>query len=136
MEEKVLMAIDKETLEEIMHGKICPYCMKRSELVTNQWGMKYVCTPCMASLTVPDGSSIAYGRLANAKLKQLQQEAQEAMVAMWTQGNIPKRKVYQSLMDKYNIPKEYSNVKCFSEKTCGDIIRWSSEFFKMAKGDG
>lgn len=130
------MAIDKETLDEIMHGKICPYCMKRSELVQNEWGLKYVCTQCQASLTVPDGSSVAYGRLANATLKQLQQEAQEAMVAMWTQGNMSKRKVYQSLIDKFNIPREYSNVKCFSEKTCRSIIMWAWEFFKTEEEDG
>ena len=70
-----------ESMDEILTGKICPYCGKPTEYVDSSiiygrsYGMIYLCRDCRAYVGVHKGTDQALGRLANAELREAKKEA-------------------------------------------------------------
>ena len=68
-------------MDEIIAGKICPYCGKPTEYVDSSiiygrsYGMIYLCRDCRAYVGVHKGTDQALGRLANAELREAKKEA-------------------------------------------------------------
>lgn len=74
-------AFNWKTMNEILTGKICPYCGKPTEYVDSSviygysYGMIYLCRDCRAYVGVHKGTDLALGRLANAELREAKKEA-------------------------------------------------------------
>lgn len=67
-------------MNEILTGKVCPYCGKPTEYVDSSiiygrsYGMIYLCRECRAYVGVHKGTDQALGRLANAELREAKKE--------------------------------------------------------------
>lgn len=74
-------AFNWKIMDEILTGKICPYCGKPTEYVDSSviygrsYGMIYLCRDCKAYVGVHKGTDQALGRLANAELREAKKEA-------------------------------------------------------------
>ena len=70
-----------EPMNEILSGKVCPYCGKPTEYVDSSivygrsYGMIYLCRDCRAYVGAHKGTDQALGRLANAELREAKKEA-------------------------------------------------------------
>lgn len=68
-------------MNDILTGKICPYCGNPTEYVDSSviygrsYGMIYLCRNCRAYAGVHKGTNQALGRLANAELREAKKEA-------------------------------------------------------------
>lgn len=68
-------------MDELLTGKICPYCGRSTEYVDSSviygrsYGMIYLCRDCRAYVGVHKGTDQALGRLANAELREAKKEA-------------------------------------------------------------
>lgn len=68
-------------MNEIITGKVCPYCGKPTEFVDSSviygrsYGMIYLCRDCRTYVGVHKGTDQALGCLANAELRKAKKEA-------------------------------------------------------------
>lgn len=68
---------EKEKMNDLIDkGKICPYCLSPTIFTNSReiydgrdFGMIYICRPCMAWVGCHRGTERAMGRLANAELR-------------------------------------------------------------------
>ena len=81
--------------QQILAGKICPYCGKETELIDSaevyqgvSYGWMYICRPCDAYVGCYKGTTKALGRLANAELRKYKHEAK---MVRSRRGNAPDR---------------------------------------------
>jgi len=114
----------------------CPYCYEESELVrstevlTDHHGWIYLCRPCQAWIGCHKGSTKPYGRLANAELRDLKDEAHEVFDKIWKKGGMERNQAYAWLAMKMQVPRKYCHIGMFSEGMCREVIKFSKEFFK------
>ncbi|MEO6302525.1 MAG: zinc-finger-containing protein [Bacteroidia bacterium] len=121
--------------EEILTGKICPYCKSKTVFVDSSivygksYGMIYFCQPCRAWVGVHSGTNKAKGRLANAELREYKKEAHLYFDKIWQELKLMKRaQAYKWLSKLLNLPGKYTHIGMFSEKTCKDVIYFSKQF--------
>lgn len=117
--------------QEIMQGKVCPYCKGKTQLVDSKviygtsFGMIYLCTPCRAYCGVHKGTEKSLGRLANGNLRKLKKEAHKYFDVIWKDKHTTRKQAYQYLSEHLGLPIEYTHIGMFSEKTCLRVIDWS-----------
>jgi hypothetical protein len=115
------------TQKLIMQGKICPYCKNQSEYTEAAYGMIYLCKPCDAYCGVHKGTNKSLGRLAKADLRQQRQEAHKYFDAIWLQGKVDRKQLYNELAEYLEIPFKYCHIAMFSIYTCQKVVIWAKE---------
>lgn len=122
---------DKQKL--IIQGKICPYCGSNAEFTNSSvvygksYGMIYLCRSCNAYVGVHKGTDRALGRLANKQLRALKHEAHEYFDKIWQLQIMKRAEAYSWLSSVLGLPKEYTHIGMFSEKTCKQVIYFSKQ---------
>lgn len=125
--------------KQIIAGKICPYCKRSSEYVDSSvvfgksFGMIYFCGPCWAWCGVHSGTDIALGRLANAELRALKQQAHEKFDQLWEEKFMSRKKAYKWLSQALNIDPEYTHIGMFGPETCKKVIHLSTHLLCQKK---
>lgn len=122
-----------DTEKLIMSGKICPYCLNKSEYVDSSiiygrsYGMIYLCKSCDAYCGVHKGTDNALGRLANKELRYWKKEAHKYFDALWRLSDRKSERGFQySQLSKYlGIPIEYTHIGMFGVETCKMVVEWA-----------
>jgi len=119
--------------DEIMKGKVCPYCKGETEYVDSikiygvSYGMIYLCEPCNAYCGVHKGTDKALGRLANKELRYWKKEAHKFFDIIWKNEYLTRNQAYEYLAKHLNLPTEYCHIGMFSVKTCQEVVNWSKQ---------
>lgn len=133
MSSTVKKIILSDIQEEILEGKVCPYCYMESQYIDSSeyysngvsYGMIYICKPCDAIVGVHKGTDKALGRLADPTLRKYKKEAHKYFDIIWKDGHLKRSEAYEKLAEHLNLPKEYTHIGMFSVKTCEEVIDWS-----------
>jgi hypothetical protein len=133
----------RDKIIDILHGKICPYCLIESTLVDSQaiygegheYGNMYLCQKCGAYVGCHEGTDKALGRLANRELREWKSKVHEAFDPIWRTGKIneiwPKyipntsnrNKAYKWLASQLEIKEEFCHIGMFSIRYCQKAIK-------------
>ena len=106
----------------MLKGLVCPYCKQPSVLVQTQYGYMYECAPCDARVGTHKGTTDALGRLANATLRKLKQEAHAQFDKLWREGFMGRREAYRWLSQSVGVPIDYCHIGMFGENTCQKVV--------------
>lgn len=124
-----------QNFEEIIKGKVCPYCYGKTEFVDSEiiygksYGMIYLCRPCDAYCGVHKGTDQALGRLANKELRGYKKLAHEYFDKLWnTKGGMTRNEAYKWLSQQLGLNKEHTHIGMFSVKTCKRVIEVCSKY--------
>lgn len=127
-------------MNEILTGKICPYCGKPTEYVDSSiiygrsYGMIYLCRDCRAYVGVHKGTDRALGRLANAELREAKKEAhyyfdqiaKTSLINRIWKKHIPntsnRNKAYLWLSNQLGIPHEICHIGMFDVENCKRVV--------------
>lgn len=127
-------------MNEILTGKICPYCGKPTDYVDSSviyghsYGMIYLCRDCLAYVGVHKGTDRALGRLANAELRKAKKEAHfyfdqiaktgliNKIYKKYIPGISNRNKAYKWLSQKLNIPSELCHIGMFDLEDCKRVV--------------
>lgn len=132
--------------EQILTGKICPYCGSVTEYVDSaivygkSYGMIYICKPCDAYVGVHKGTDNALGRLANAELRHWKKEAHahfdpiaktDLINRIWPEF-IPdtsnRTKAYIWLSGKMEIDVKYCHIGMFDIDQCKKVVEICNKY--------
>lgn len=121
--------------EKIRRAKICPYCGEGPEFMDSaliygkSYGMVYACIPCGAWVGVHAGTNKPLGRLADATLRKLKNQAHKAFDPIWIADvargknrGAARNKAYKWLAGKMGIPREHCHIGMFDEMQCLEAI--------------
>ena len=131
-------------LEQILAGKICPYCGRPTELIDSaevyhgySFGPIYICRQCDAYVGCHKGTTRAMGRLANADLRKWKHQAHEAFDKLWKgEGKIMNRhQAYKFLSEKLGLPPKYTHIGMFKPETCKKVIEICEKVVHDIKGN-
>ncbi|MBD2386012.1 zinc-finger-containing protein [Cylindrospermum sp. FACHB-282] len=122
-------------MNEILQGKICPYCNQKSELVHSSiiygagtnYGMIYLCKSCDAYVGCHKGTEKALGSLANRELRALRNKCHALFDVKWKGGDrisrqIARNSAYQWLSKQLEISREVTHIAMFDEQQCKHVI--------------
>ena len=127
-------------MEDILIGKICPYCGKESVYVDSSviygrsYGMIYLCKDCDAYVGVHKGTDKALGRLANRELRTAKKAAhyyfdkiaRTDLINTIYPEYIPKMsnrgKAYKWLSESLNIPHEHCHIGMMDIADCMRVV--------------
>lgn len=122
-----------ERQRKILEGKICPYCGRETKLVDAEkvyrkkgFGMIMLCEPCMAWVGVHKSGpnkGKALGRLAGPYLRSLKMRVHAELDRLWETPE-ERKEMYEKLSEFLNIPKEYTHIGMFGEKTMGKVFQF------------
>lgn len=127
--------------KQIQHGEICPYCLKKPELVDSacvygkSYGDIWLCKDCDAYVGVHKNSGKALGRLANSTLRYYKKQAHAVFDPIWKSEISPtmskkvaRSKAYIWLAKKMNLQVEDCHIGMFDENQCIEVIRTCSKY--------
>jgi len=137
--------VDKKRLN-ILYGRICPYCNRKSELLHSSvfygagvdYGYVWGCKPCGAYVGVHKGDSYEpLGRLANAELRKLKVEAHYWFDGLWKhkieKDKVPRKvarnKGYEWLAGVLGIHRLYCHIGMFDEEQCKKVIEECKKYY-------
>lgn len=124
-----------DTREEIITGKVCPYCGSETEYVDSKivygrsYGMIYRCQPCEAYVGVHDGTDRAKGRLADRELRKLKIRVHKEFDELWMDKRFigvvkeARKQAYQLLALRLGIPEKYCHIGMFDDQMCKKAIK-------------
>lgn len=135
-------------MNEILTGKICPYCGKPTEFVDSSviygisYGMIYLCQDCDAYVGVHKGTDKSLGRLANSELREAKKQAHYYFDKIAKTGLINKiykkyipnisnrNKAYKWLSLQLNIPVKNCHIGMFDIPECKKVIELCKPIIK------
>lgn len=111
---------------------VCDYCGSDAPLVTGReiyphrpdlYGKRfYKCTPCDAYVGCHDGTENAFGRLANAELRDAKMEAHAFLDKLWKSGDHKRGHVYGWLANQLGIDKKDCHIGMFDVAMCRRVV--------------
>lgn len=128
------------TLDPIFSGYICPYCGQPTVLTDSaevyngvSYGPIYICRPCNAFVGCHNGTTIALGRLADARLREAKKAAHSAFDRLWNRRTNPaapmsRHKAYSWLSETLGIDREYTHIGMFDIDTCNAVVAACQQF--------
>lgn len=119
----------------------CPYCGGEAILKDGVFIYKknkakknhdkvWVCSnypKCDAYVCCHKGTTIPFGRLANARLRTLRQEAHKQFDPIWQSGLVSRRDAYKWLANMLRIDVEDCHIGTFDIKMCQRVIHLCKE---------
>ncbi|MDB5276134.1 MAG: hypothetical protein JWR61_1089 [Ferruginibacter sp.] len=134
------MQTDEQLHELIITGKICPYCLGKTEFVDSikvyprSLGMIYYCDPCAAWVSVHKGTDRAMGRLGNAKLREWKKNAHAAFDTIWKSQldgqqskYVLRNAAYAWLAEKLGMHISQVHIGYFDVEECKKVVEYSLE---------
>ena len=132
---------------------LCPYCgcvaalvggdvvyPHRPDLAELQL---YYCKKCKAWVGCHKGTIEPFGRLANAELRRLKQQAHEAFDLLWKPTKlmpgepeiklVSRAKAYKMLSDHMDKDKHITHIGWFDEAECKEVVRWALDAIQMLR---
>lgn len=119
--------------EQMMQGKICPYCKQKTEYVDSKiiygksYGFVYYCKKDAAWVGVHKGTNEALGRLANAELRDAKKQAHEYFDKIWQLKTMTRDEAYKWLSERIGTDPKYTHIGMFGVKTCKDVVYFSKQ---------
>jgi hypothetical protein len=113
--------------DPILTGKICPYCLKETELIDSSelygksYGPMYICRDCDAYVGCYRGTTTALGRLANAELREAKKRAHHYLDQLWKSGKYGRYGTYAWLSKQLGIPRELTHIGMSDVEQCNRI---------------
>lgn len=113
--------------DPILTGKICPYCLKETELIDSaelygkSYGLMYICQDCDAYVGCYRGTTTVLGRLANAELREAKKRAHHYLDQLWESGKYHKHGTYTWLSKQLGIPRELTHIGMSDIEQCNRI---------------
>jgi len=121
---------------------VCPYCSAEAEFVSSKevyngrdYGMIYLCRPCIAYCGVHTGTVKPYGKLANAELRECRKKAHAIFDPIWefrigsknSKGKVMRKAqakslVYKKLAELLEIESADCHIGMFDVDTCKRLI--------------
>lgn len=138
-------------MNEILTGKVCPYCGRSTEYVDSSavygrsYGMIYLCRKCDAYVGVHKGTDNALGRLANRELREAKKEAHLCFDKISKTGLINKvykkyipnisnrNKAYRWLSKQLDIPVDICHIGMFDVDDCKKVIELCKPLISYAE---
>lgn len=124
--------------EQILSGKVCPYCGKETELIDSaevyqgvSYGWMYICRPCDAYVGCYKGTTKALGRLANAELRDYKHKAHEVFDQIWKNHYMNRAKAYTWLSKLLGTERDYTHIGMFDVEMCKKVIRVSKDYIMV-----
>lgn len=116
----------------ILHGEICPYCGKPTELIDSaeiyrgvSYGPVYICRPCHAYVGCYHFTNKALGRLADENLRAAKHKAHHYFDQLWKRKIMQRPVAYQFLSEMMGTPREYTHIGMYNEEQCQRVIQIS-----------
>ena len=118
---------------------ICPYCSSPSKRISGDLLYPhrpdlrrltfYQCIPCQAHVGCHPGTDRPLGRLANAELRKIRQEAHQYFDTLWkNQGTMKRKEAYSWLARKLGISVTSCHIGEFDVETCKKVIKYFNHF--------
>lgn len=139
--------LNKNTLEQIRTGKICPYCTNKTAYVNSKevygkdYGMIYLCAPCYAWVGVHKGTDNALGRLANSELRVWRKAAHGLFDQLWEakilQGfskTKARKSAYKWLGSQLGIKAGDTHISWFDVDMCKKVVDICKPFVEKLNG--
>ena len=136
---------EEKRKRKILYGRLCPYCGKAAVLMSSKtfygehsdFGWVWGCTPCGAWVGVHKGTSKAFGRLANAELREYKKEAHKYFDWLWERKmklqNVTKNKArnagYDWIAKELNIERRYCHIGMFDVDDCKRVIELCKPYY-------
>ena len=121
--------------QQILAGKICPYCGKETELIDSaevyhgvSYGWMYICRPCDAYVGCYKGTTKALGRLANAELRKFKHEAHGVFDFIRKKHFMKRAQAYTWLSKQLGTERDYTHIGMFDVDTCKKVIAVSNKY--------
>lgn len=118
---------------QIINGEICPYCKGKAQLINADeiycekgLGEVMICRPCQAWVGVHKSgpnAGRAKGRLAKASLRSLKTRIHAEFDRLWS-TNEERKEAYTGLSEHLGLPREFTHIGMFSEKTMGKVLEF------------
>lgn len=114
--------------QQIMEGKICPYCKQKTKYVDSKiiykksYGFIYYCEKDDAYVGVHKGTNVALGRVANKELRERKKQAHDKFDQIWQKGIMTRSEAYKWLSRKLFLNPEHTHIGMFGELTCRKVI--------------
>ena len=118
-----------------MRQVFCDYCGRPARLVSStevynglDYGMIWLCRPCMAWVGVHKGSDEPLGKLATAELRYWKRQAHKAFDPLW-QGKEKRtrRWAYEWLAEEMHLPIEQTHIGMFDVDQCKQVVKICKE---------
>lgn len=118
--------------EQILRGKICPYCKKETRIIDSirvykkkSYGLISMCVPCGAYVGVHKDTIIPLGRVAKKDLREARKETHSYFDRIWKNGYMDRTDSYKWMSEQLNIPFEFTHIAMFSKVTCMRVSKLS-----------
>lgn len=125
-----------------MREVTCQYCSGRalyidSKVIYNgrSYGMIYLCAPCKAFVGVHPGTDKPLGVLANSELRGWKMKAHRSFDQLWKSGIMSRRKAYEWLAEKMNLPVKKTHIGYFQVIQCQEVVRLVSDYFNSTPAE-
>lgn len=115
-----------------MSAPTCPYCGKRSDLVTGKdvyprlrrlAGKNfYRCAPCDAHVGCHPGTTVALGRLANAPLRRVKMAVHSVFDLKWRSGHMKRKEAYGWLAEQLGIDRNDCHIGMMDMEMCKRVV--------------
>ena len=116
----------------------CPYCQKPSVMVggdviyPRRKDLKHkrfwLCAGCRAYVGCHPGTSVPFGRLANAMLRQAKMDVHAAFDHFWRDGEYTRDGAYAELARRLRLTPEECHIGLFNIEMCADAIQACEEW--------
>lgn len=123
----------------VLNGMVCPYCLVKTinahdTLVYDKsYGSRVqVCVKCKSYVGC-DSKNKPLGRLANKELRKLKIMAHHHFDKIWRKSYMKRSEAYAWLSEELGIPKKFTHIGMFGEKTCIFVIELSKSKLKELK---
>lgn len=122
----------------VLLGRICPYCGQGTEVCDSSviygrsYGTIHLCRPCQAWVGTHKNAqknsltSKALGRLANAELRRLKQDAHASFDRLWDSSE-SRRESYNLLAAALGIHPDRTHIGMFNADQCRKTIQYCDE---------
>ena len=126
-------------LHDIIAGKVCPYCGRRtvladsSEIYGRSYGPIYLCRPCRAYVGCHKGTTMALGRLANEELRLAKNQAHQVFDRLWQENLVSRHEAYRILAEELAINPDYAHIGMLDVAQCREVVRLFSKVYSDLK---
>lgn len=139
--------ITEANREDILTGKICPYCGRRTILADSKllyngisYGMVYLCKPCYAFVGCHKGTTKALGRLADMALRTAKKEAHAWFDPIWQRAMgdglskmDARHAAYKWLSETLCIDFAHTHIGMFNLQQCAEVVTLCKQKYKLLK---
>lgn len=131
----------KRSDDPVLGAHVCPYCRSRPQLVDSDviygrsYGAIYLCKPCDAYVGCHKGTTIPYGRLADARLRASKRETHRAFDRLWKEGGMTRTEAYTWLATELNLSPQEAHVGMLDLEQCAKATEAAQNLWIEMKQD-